>query len=139
MKKLSILLAVLACCGGPVLAQQVDIPRAQLEDMFANIQGQTPWDMKGNMLWGYFFTSPDKSDLENVCAELVSNGYRLVEIRELESDSSQTAQKWLLHVERIELQTVDTLFARNTQLQGLASQYKNVVYDGMDVGPPAAD
>lgn len=137
MKKLSILLAIVASVGGgPVLAHEAHIPRAQLEEMFANIQGQTPWNIKGDMLWGYFFTSPDKSDLEKICAELVSNGYSLVGIRQLEPDSPQASLEWLLHVERIELQTVDTLFARNTQLERLASQYKNVVYDGMDVGPP---
>ncbi|TCU10030.1 regulator of ribonuclease activity B [Rhizobium sullae] len=88
------------------------------------------------MLWGYFFTSPDRSDLEKICAELVSNGYRLVEIRQLEPDSPQASLEWQLHVERVELQTVDALSARNTQLEGLARQYNNVIYDGMDVGPP---
>jgi len=103
--------------------------------MFANIQAKTTWDIEGNMLWGYFFTSPNESELQKIGTELVSNGYCLVEIRELESDTPQAASEWQLHVERVEPQTVDTLFTRNTQLGDLASHYKNVTYDGMDVGP----
>jgi hypothetical protein len=136
MEKLGILLAmVTAFIGEPALAQQQHIPKAQLEEMFANIQTQTTWDIKGNMLWGYFFTSPDKSELEKIGAELVSNGYRLVETRKLDSDTPQAAPEWLLHVERVEHHTVDTLYTRNTQFEDLASHYKNVIYDGMDVGP----
>jgi hypothetical protein len=136
MEKLGILLAmVTAFIGEPALAQQRNIPKAQLEEMFANIQAQTTWDIKGNMLWGYFFTSPDKSELEKIGAELVSNGYRLVEIRKLDPDTPQAAPESQLHVERVEPHTVDTLYTRNTQFEDLASRYKNVIYDGMDVGP----
>ena len=134
--KLGILLAILtSSIGEPVLAEQRHIPKAQLEEMFANIQAQTPWDMKGDMLWGYFVTGPNKSDLEKIGAELVSDGYPLVEIRKLESDAPQVTPEWQLHVERVESQTVDTLSTRNSELEDLASHYENVIYDGMDVGP----
>lgn len=103
--------------------------------MFESIRTQTTWDIKEDMLWGYFFVSPDKSELEKIGAELAGNGYRFVEIRQLDSDAPQAASEWLLHVERIETHTVDTLFARNTQFEGLAGRYKDVIYDGMDVGP----
>jgi hypothetical protein len=102
--------------------------------MFANILA-TPWDMKGNMLWGYFFTSLSKNDLEKIGAKLVSDGYRLVGTRILETDAPEAVPEWQLHVERVETQTVDTLFATNTEFEDLASHYENVIYDGMDVGP----
>jgi hypothetical protein len=117
------------------LAQQPKISRDQLEDMFANIQSETPWDINGNMLWGYFFTSSNDSELEKFGAELANAGYHLVEIHELESDDPQAAPEWQLHVERVEPHTVDTLYARNMQLEALAGRYENVIYDGMDVGP----
>jgi hypothetical protein len=126
---------VTALVGEPALAQQQHIPKAQLEELFANILTQTTWDIKGNMLWGYFFTSLDKSELDKIGAELVSAGYRLVEIRELELDAPQAAPEWQLHVERVEPHTVDTLYARNVQFEDLARHCKNVIYDGMDVGP----
>jgi hypothetical protein len=58
-----------------------------------------------------------------------------VEIRERDRDSPQAAPQWQLHVERVEPHTVDTLLARNSQFEGLASRHENVVYDGWDVGP----
>lgn len=106
-----------------------------LEEMFAGIQAETPWDVNGNMLWGYFFTGPNKGDLEKIGAELGFIGYHLVEIRECESTSSQGSAEWQLHVERVEFQTVDTLLSRNTQFEDLASRYRDIIYDGMDVGP----
>jgi hypothetical protein len=106
-----------------------------LEEMIANIQTQTTWDIKGNLLWGYFFISFDKSQLEEIGGELVSNGYRLVEIRQRDPDTPQAAPEWQLHVERVEHHTVDTLYARNIQFEEVANRFKNVVYDGMDVGP----
>jgi hypothetical protein len=117
------------------LAQQPNIPKAQLEEMFADILATTPWDMKGDMLWGYFFTSTNKNDLEEIGAKLVSDGYHLVEIRNLESDAPEEVPEWQLHVERVETQTIDTLFATNNRFQHLASLYEYVIYDGMDVGP----
>ena len=76
------------------MAQQRHIPKAQLEEMFANIETQTSWNMKGNMLWGYFFTGADQGELEKVATELTGDGYRLVEIRKRESDTPQAMQEW---------------------------------------------
>lgn len=117
------------------MALQRHIPKAQLEEMFAGVQQKTTWDIKGDMLWGYFFTSPNKSELEKIGAELATNGYRLVEIRDREPDDSQASAEWQLHVERVETHTVDTLDTRNIQFQDLVGHYKDVIYDGMDVGP----
>jgi hypothetical protein len=121
--------------GESILTQQPRISRDELVEMFANIQAKTPWDIKGEMLWGYFFTGNDKSDLERIGAELVGHAYRLVEIRELERDAAEEMPEWQLHVERVEIHTADTLYARNTQLEDLASRYNTATYDGMDVGP----
>jgi len=136
MKRLGPILAIaMAFIGGPALSQQRHIPRAQLEDMFSNIQAKTPWNIKGNMLWGYFFTGSNEGELEKVGAVLVKGSYHLVEVRKLESEDPQAEPSWQLHVERIETQTVETLDTRNAELENLASQYGHVIYDGMDVGP----
>ncbi len=136
MKKLGILLAVMTIVtSGLASAQESNISRAQLEQMFAEIEANTAWDITGNMLWGYFFTSPNRSELEKIATELVGTGYRLVEIRKYDKGASQEAPEWVLHMERVERQSIDTLSARNDQLAGLASRHLDVVYDGMDVGP----
>ncbi|WP_303830099.1 ribonuclease E inhibitor RraB [Asticcacaulis taihuensis] len=132
MKKLGALLAFAATfIGGPSLAGQRHIPHTQLEEMFRNIQTQTPWDLSGNMLWGYFFTAPDKEELEKIAAQLVTEGYRLVEIRKLDSINNS----YQLHVERVETHSVDSLDKRNSALEEMAGHFTSVIYDGMDVGP----
>lgn len=136
MKPPHILLLILTLCmGDAALAEQSHIARSQLEDMFANIQAGPGWNMKGNMLWGYFFTGPNKAELEEIGARLVSMGYHMVEIFEREPDADQARPEWQLHVERVEIQSVDTLYATNAKFEDLAGLYSDVVYDGMDVGP----
>jgi len=137
MKWLGALLLIVATfVGEPTLAQQVHISTAQLEDMFANIRAKTTWEIDGDMLWGYFFTSPNRGELERIGVALASDGYRLVEIRERESDSPEETPEWQLHVERVEHHTVVALYNRNIQFEGIARQHRDVIYDGMDVGPP---
>lgn len=122
-----------AITGKNAAAQKSTITKEQLKEMFANTEATTNWDMAGSMLWGYFFFSPNRSELEKISAELVDQGYRLVELRE--PDISEPSSDWLLHVERIEPHTIDTLSARNSLLTDLANHHQDVVYDGMDVGP----
>ncbi|CDZ74134.1 Hypothetical protein NGAL_HAMBI2610_57660 [Neorhizobium galegae bv. orientalis] len=103
--------------------------------MFAGIRTQTTWNINGNMLWGYFFTSRGKSELEKIATALKRDGYRLVGIREREPKAPQAAAEWQLHVERVERHTVNTLYTRNSVFENLAKDHKDVSYDGMDVGP----
>jgi hypothetical protein len=106
----------------------------QLEDMFANMRAKTKWDLDGDMLWGYFFTDSDPKKLEPVAKHLSKNGYRLVSIYPADDKRAH----WL-HVERVEHHTPKTLFARNQELEAVATEFRIATYDGMDVGPVAPE
>ena len=106
------------------------IPLQQLEEMFANMRAKTKWDINGELLWGYFFTDPDPKKLEDVSQHLTRAGYRLVRI--FQTDDKHTH---VLHVERVEKHTPETLHARNAEFDRLASEFGLYSYDGMDVGP----
>jgi hypothetical protein len=121
--------------GSPAISQQQHISRAQLEEMFAGIQAQTTWNINGNMLWGYFFTSRGKSELEKIAVVLKRDGYRLVGIRERQPKAPRAAAEWQLHVERVERHTVNTLYTRNSVFENLAKDHKDVSYDGIDLNP----
>ena len=101
-----------------------------LEDMFSGMRAQTNWNVDGPMLWGYFFTDRSTEKLEKTATHLTAQGYRLVGIRETDDDSTQ-----VLHVERAEAHSPETLFARNAALSEIANQFGLDSYDGMDVGP----
>ena len=117
------------------------ISRALLQAMFDNISAKTDWDMTGDMLWGYFFTDPDKSALERASEKLQKLGYRLVKIIQPE-DEGTPLPYFFLHVEKVETHTVDSLERRNAELEAFARANALDTYDGMDVGPvdaPAGD
>jgi len=61
---------------------------------------------------------------------LTASGYRLVRI--YPTDDRSTC---VLHVERIEKHTPQTLHARNGEFEKLAAELGLESYDGMDVGP----
>jgi hypothetical protein len=102
----------------------------QLQKMFADIKAKTNWNLDGPLLWGYFFTDPDREKLEAVGADLAKQGYRLVDIH-----LTRDGRQFVLHVEKTEHHTPDSLDRRNQDFYALAEKFHLRSYDGMDVGP----
>ena len=96
------------------------------------MRAQTPWNIDGPLLWGYFFIDPDRAKLDAAAAALKDKGYRVVGIAKVDG-----RDLFRLHVERVEVQTPDSLYARDIELEALARKLHIGSYDGMDVGPPA--
>jgi len=111
----------------------------QLEDMFANMREHTDWDVEGDLLWGYFFTDSDHDKLEKAAVALDEMGYDVVEIFESEDDDDPSVTDFVLHVERIEPHTPQSLFERNTELLAFAQKHDLESFDGVDVGSPFED
>ncbi len=109
------------------------IPLEKLQSMFANMRAQTPWNIDGPLLWGYFFIDADRTRLDAAAATLKDKGYRVVGIAKVDGHDL-----FRLHVERVEVQTPDSLYARDIELEALARKLHIGSYDGMDVGPPPA-
>jgi hypothetical protein len=112
------------------------IDRDTLRKMFDNIAEQGDWDMSRPMLWGYFFTHGDPNRLREVVPILQSRDYELVDIYKSAKDDPAETDLWWLHVQRVEVHSVDSLYARNEQLGEFAKEHSLDSYDGMDVGPP---
>lgn len=106
------------------------ITRENLQDMFASMKEEAPFDADGELLWGYFFIDGDKKKLRPLADELIAQGYR--EAGLYRTDDRKT---YFLHVERVEKHTPDTLHERNGQFYALAERFGIESYDGMDVGP----
>ena len=106
------------------------IELGMLEDMFSAMRAKTNWNVDGPMLWGYFFTDRSAENLEKAATHLTARGYRFVRIHETDDGSTR-----VLHVERVEVHSPQTLFARNEMLYEVAYQFGLDSYDGMDVGP----
>lgn len=106
------------------------IELGMLEEMFAGMRAKTPWNVDGPMLWGYFFTDPSQEKLEKAATHLTAQAFRFVGIHE--TDDGRTR---VLHLERVETHSPQTLFARNEEFYALADELGLQSYDGMDVGP----
>ena len=109
------------------------ITLADLEGMFARMRAEAPFDVDGELLWGYFFTDPSKKKLRPVADELARLGYR--EVGLYRTDDRKT---YFLHVEKVEKHTPKSLDKRNRQFYDLAERFDIESYDGMDVGPVPA-
>ena len=103
--------------------------------MFESIADRGDWDMAKPMLWGYFFTNRDVAALRAAIPHLQNQDYEFVEVFRSEKDDPEGDDLWWLHVQRVEIHTVDSLFARNERLYEFASRHGLDSYDGMDVGP----
>ena len=109
-------------------------------DMFANIKSDTNWNLDEPMLWGYFFTDAKQEKLHLLIPVLENQGYRAVDIHaaELDEDADEDEQDdeyFILHVEKEEIHSPNSLHERNAQLHALAESHGVDSYDGMDVGP----
>lgn len=115
--------------------QEKTITREMLQKMFMNIFEKTDWNMLENMLWGYFFTHHEPEALEKARDLLVAEGYRFVNIYQLEEEDPNAPRPWWLHVEKEETHTPESLDARNDELYQFAYDQGLDSYDGMDIGP----
>jgi hypothetical protein len=110
-----------------------------LRGMFADMRERYDWDVDGKLRWGYFFTDANPKKLEPVADYLTEAGYRFVAIFQSEQDDAdESADTYVLHVERIEHHTRETLDERNQEFYRVASRFNLESYDGMDVGPVEA-
>jgi Regulator of ribonuclease activity B len=130
----SIAVVLLVCSlvstgSAAVRAQQQGITLEHLQRMFDGIRSKTKWNLDGPLLWGYFFGDPDTKKLHAAANELTRRGYRLVDVHQTKD---QTA--YVLHVEKVEHHTLESLNKRNQEFYRLAKEYQLASYDGMDVG-----
>ncbi|MES2505346.1 MAG: ribonuclease E inhibitor RraB [Verrucomicrobiota bacterium] len=115
--------------------QEKTITLEMLQKMFRNIFDKTDWNMLENMLWGYFFTHHEPEALVKAKDLLVAQGYRFVDIYQLDEADDHGNRPWWLHVEKEEPHTPATLDARNDELYQFAHDQGLDSYDGMDIGP----
>ncbi len=110
------------------------ITRNSAQWLFDHTRTVANWGIDDVCLWGYFFTDHDRERLSKAAPALERMGYRVVGI--LEPTPQDDDQDLLfLHVEREEQHTVESLDARNQELNRFTNEFGLESYDSMDVGP----
>lgn len=103
------------------------ISREAVEDFWAANVGNGV-AMNGPLLWVYFFTNDNRFLLEQAIARLEELGYRYVAI--LHPDEDDNTREYTLHVERVEVHSIDSLLTRCGELGELGIGD----FDGFDAG-----
>ena len=110
------------------------IEKNAILNVFKEIQQKGEWDINQALLYGYFFLDESKEKLKTVGDNLKMKGYTLVDIFKAESDEDEKAEMYFLHVEKVEIHNVDSLFERNLDFYDVAEKSGIYSYDGFDIG-----
>jgi hypothetical protein len=111
------------------------IEKDQLVLMIEQIADNTDWDLKAPLIWGFDFTDASADKLRAAVPALEQAGYRFVEVYLADKDEPTAPDLWILHVDKIEVHTPDSLDQRNAELYRFAAEHGLGAYDGMDVAP----
>ena len=97
---------------------------------FAHIPADPRWDLKKNMLWGYYFTNQSRWPLSLGSGVLGMFGFRFVDL-----SWDDDKHFWWLHMERTRIHDLDSLSITDVRLARFARVSGLSTYDGWDVGP----
>jgi regulator of RNase E activity RraB len=111
--------------------------QSQLEgirEIFETARTEDGWNMDEEMLYSYFFVHTDVDKLDELGNELEKQGYDYIDVFELGDEATEEPTgEYLLHIDRVERHTPESLAQRNVEFQNLADE-RGVSYDGWEFG-----
>ena len=106
-----------------------------INEIFNTARTEDGWNMEEEMLYSYFFVGKDVDKLETLGLDLEKQGYDFIDIFELgDEETEKPTGEYLLHIDKVEIHTPDSLAARNVEFQNLADEYEIESYDGWEFG-----
>ncbi|MGC2238340.1 MAG: ribonuclease E inhibitor RraB [Pyrinomonadaceae bacterium] len=106
-----------------------------IEEIFATARSEDKWNLDEEMLYSYYFVDESIEKLEKLGLKLEEDGYDFLDIFELgDEESEEPTGEYLLHIDKVEVHTPETLAARNVEFQKLAEEYDIESYDGWEFG-----
>lgn len=106
-----------------------------IREIFAEAQREDNWKTDELMLYSYYFVDKSVDKLEKLGHKLDANGYDFVDIFELgDEETGKSTGEYLLHIDKIETHTPESLARRNLEFQTLAEEVGIENYDGWEFG-----
>jgi regulator of RNase E activity RraB len=106
-----------------------------INEIFNTARTEDGWNTDEEMLYSYFFVDTDVDKLEKLGLELEKQGYDFIDIFELGDDETdEPTGEYLLHIDKIETHTPESLAERNVEFQNLANKHEIASYDGWEFG-----
>jgi hypothetical protein len=108
---------------------------AGIREIFDAARTQDKWNLDEEMLYSYYFVDTDVDKLEKLGLKLEADGYDFVDVFELGDETTdESTGEYLLHIDKIETHTPESLAQRNVEFQKLADEYEIETYDGWEFG-----
>lgn len=115
--------------------KEIETQLEGIKEIFETARTEDNWDLDGEMLYSYYFVDTDADKLEELGLELEEKGYEFLGIFELgEEDSEEPTGEYLLHIDKVEIHTPESLASRNVEFSKLAEEKEIDSYDGWEFG-----
>jgi len=106
-----------------------------IREIFETARTEDGWKPDEDMLYTYYFVGKDIEKLETLGLDLEKQGYDFIDIFELgDEETEKPTGEYLLHIDKTETHTPESLAARNVEFQNLADEYEIESYDGWEFG-----
>lgn len=125
--------------------QKMDFTNAEtqiegIKEIFETARNEDGWNLDEEMLYSYYFADESVEKLEKLGLELEKQGYDFLDIFELgDEETGESTGEYLLHIDRVEKHTPQTLAERNVEFQRLADENEISSYDGWEFGEVGAE
>lgn len=108
---------------------------AGIKEIFDEARREDNWNLDEPMLYSFYFVDEDAEKLDKLGEKLEKDGYDFIGIYELGDDETEEATgEYLLHIDRTEKHTPESLAQRNVEFQKLADENEIKTYDGWEFG-----
>jgi regulator of RNase E activity RraB len=106
-----------------------------ITEIFNDAKTEDGWDLNEEMLYSFYFVDESVDKLEKLGLKLEADGYDFVDVFELgDEETEQSTGEYLLHIDKTEVHTPETLAQRNVEFAKLAEEYELKTYDGWEFG-----
>ena len=111
-----------------------------IREIFNAAKSEDKWDLSEEMLYSYYFVDKSVDKLEKLGLKLEADDYDFVDVFELGDETTdESTGEYLLHIDKIETHTPESLAQRNVEFQTLADEYEIATYDGWEFGEVGGD
>lgn len=106
-----------------------------IREIFAEAKREDNWNTDEPMLYSFYFVDKNIEKLEKLGLKLEADGYDFIDIFQLgDEDTEKPTGEYLLHIDKIETHTPESVAQRNVEFQKLADEFEIDTYDGWEFG-----
>ncbi len=115
--------------------KDVESQLESINEIFDKARTEDSWNTAGEMLYSFYFVDTDVDKLEKLGLKLEADGYDFIDIFELgDEETEESTGEYLLHIDKTEIHTPESLAQRNFEFQTLANEYEIASFDGWEFG-----